>query len=62
MEGVEIVVALTRILTATSAEGDIIGILDGRNERESFGDLSMGDTILIRRDDMYSLEIDIDVP
>jgi hypothetical protein len=56
--GVEIAVLLTDILTTTSAQGEIISILDGQNDRNYLDDLSMGDTVLIRRADMYSLEID----
>jgi hypothetical protein len=57
--GVEIVVSLTNILTATKAHGEIINITDGQNDRDSLGDLSIGDTVLIRRGDMYSLEVDV---
>jgi hypothetical protein len=60
--GVEIVVQLTDILTTTNAQGKIILIVDGRNDRDSLGDLSIGDTVLIKRADMYSLDVDTDTP
>jgi len=56
--GVEIVVSLTDIISAVKAQGEIIGILDGQNERDSLGDLSVGDIVFIERKDMYSLDID----
>lgn len=56
--GVEIVVVLTDILTPTKAHGEIVRILDGPVDKESLGELSIGDIVLIRREDMYSLNID----
>jgi hypothetical protein len=60
--GVEISVRLTDILTFTQAQGEIIRILDGHVDRDVLGDLSLGDTVLIKRQDMHSLEIDTDQP
>jgi hypothetical protein len=59
--GVEIAVTLTDILTTMKAQGEIIRILDGQNDRDSLGDLSIGDTVLIKLTDMYSLEVDTDL-
>jgi hypothetical protein len=56
--GVEITVLLRDILTATRAEGEIIRILDGQDDRDFLDDLSIGDIVLIRRQDMYSLDVD----
>jgi hypothetical protein len=58
--GLEIDVLLTEILSPTSAKGRIIRILDGHNDLNFTGDLSIGDTVSIDRDDMYSLDIDIE--
>ena len=58
--GAEIAVVLTDILTTTNAQGEIIRILDGQNDRDFVGDLSIGDTVLIKSTDMYSLEVDTD--
>jgi hypothetical protein len=58
--GVEIDVLLTEILSPATAKGRIIRIIDGRNELDSTGDLSVGDTVSLDRDDMYSLDIDIE--
>jgi hypothetical protein len=55
-------VVLTDILTTTNAQGEIIRILDGQNDRDFVGDLSIGDTVLIKSTDMYSLEVDTDFP
>ena len=60
--GVEIAVLLTDILTTTSAQAEIISILDGQNDRDVLDDLSIGDTVLIKRADMYSLDIDTNTP
>jgi hypothetical protein len=60
--GVEIVVVLTDILAATNAQGEIISILDGQDDREFLGDLSIGDTVLIKWENVYSLEIDTNTP
>ncbi len=56
--GVEIAVLLTEILTPTKAQGEIVRILDGRDDLERLGELSIGDIVLIRREDMYSLDVD----
>ncbi len=56
--GVEIAVLLTDILTSTKAQGEIVRILDGRDDLDRLGELSMGDIVLIRREDMYSLDVD----
>lgn len=58
IQGIEVVVVLTDVLTPTRAHGEIVRILDGYVDRETFGDLSIGDTVLIRREDMFSLNID----
>jgi hypothetical protein len=58
--GLEIDVLLTGILSTTNAKGKIIRILDGHNDLNFTGDLSIGDTVSIDRDDMYSLDIDIE--
>lgn len=55
--GVEIAVLLTDILTTTSVQGEILEILDGQIDQDSLGDLSKGDTVLIKRENMYSIEI-----
>ena len=60
--GLEIAVVLTDILTATNAQGEIIRILDGQNDQDSLGDLSIGDIVLIKYTDMYSLDVDTDLP
>jgi hypothetical protein len=60
--GVEIEVLLTDILTTTTAQAEIIGIVDGRDDRDSLGDLSIGDAVLIKRADMYSLDVDVNLP
>jgi hypothetical protein len=60
--GVEIVVMLSEIITPTQAKGEITQILNGLVEMETLGDLSLGDTVLIKRDEMYSLNIDPDIP
>jgi hypothetical protein len=57
--GVEITVLLTEILSSTNAKGRIIRILDGHNDLDVTGDLSIGDTVSINRHDMFSLEIEI---
>ena len=57
--GLEIVVLLTEILSPTNAKGKIIRILDGFIDLDSIGDLTIDDSVLISRDDMYSLEIDV---
>ena len=54
IQGIEVVV----VLTPTRAHGEIVRILDGYVDRETFGDLSIGDTVLIRREGMFSLNID----
>lgn len=59
--GVEIVVMLTDIVTPTQAQGEITQIMDGLVELDALNDLSVGDTVLIRREDMYSLNIDADL-
>jgi hypothetical protein len=59
--GVEIAVLLTNILTDTKAQGEVIHILDGQNDLDSLGDLSIGDTVIIKREDMYSLYVDINI-
>lgn len=60
--GVEIAVVLKDILTPTKACGEIVAIMDGMKDLDSLGDLSVGDSVLITRQDMYSLEIDTDLP
>lgn len=61
--GVEVSVLLTEILSPTGARGRIVRIIDGRNDLDFTGDLSIGDTVFINRDNMYSLEIDVeDIP
>jgi len=63
ISGVEIMVLLTEVVSATAAKGRIVGIADGFTDRETMGDLSIGDIVLITRDDMYSLDVDVpDVP
>lgn len=56
--GVEIAVLLTDVLSSTKAQGEIVRILDGRNDLDRLGDLSIGDIVLIRREDMFSLDVD----
>lgn len=58
--GVEVVVLLKDILTPTQAQGEITQTLDGFVDLDVLGDLSVGDTVFIRREDMYSLNIDAD--
>lgn len=58
--GIEIDVLLTEIVSPTNAKGRIIRILDGHNDLDFTGGLSIGDTVSIGRDDMYSLDIDIE--
>ncbi len=58
--GVEIAVLLTDILTTTKAQGEIVRMLDGPHDIDRLGDLSVGDIVLIGRDEMYSLYIDMD--
>lgn len=60
--GIEVVITLTDIIAPTQAQGEITQILDGLAELDAIGDLSVGDTVLIRREDMYSLNIDADLP
>ena len=60
--GVEIAVRLTDILTTTKAQGEIVEIIDGQDDRDSLGELSIGDTVTINRGDMYCLEVDTDTP
>lgn len=60
--GVEVTVLLTDILSSTSAQGEIIGILDGQDDRGSLGDLLIGDIVFIKRENMYSIEVDTDTP
>ena len=55
--GVEIAVMLTDIITTTSAYGKIVAIIDGQQDRNTLGDLSVGDSVFIRREDIYSLDI-----
>ena len=57
--GVEVAVLLTEILSPTTAKGRIVRILDGHDDLDFTGDLSIGDTVSINRNDMYSLDIDI---
>ncbi len=59
--GIEVAVLLTEIMTTASAQGEIVGIVDGQTNRDSLGDLSVGDTVLIKRSDMYSLDVDTDL-
>lgn len=59
--GVEIVVTLTLVISPTQGQGEITQILDGMAELDALGDLSVGDTVLIKREDMYSLNIDADL-
>ncbi len=56
--GIEVVVMLTNIFTTTSAEGKVVAIIDGQQDRDTLGDLALGDNVFIRREDMYSLDID----
>lgn len=56
--GVEVVVTLTNIIAPTQAQGEITQILDGLVDLDVLGELSVGDTVLIRREDMFSLNID----
>jgi len=58
--GIEVVVVLADVLTATSAEGEIVEILDGFQDRQSLGELAVGDRVFIRREDMYSLNVDVE--
>ena len=60
--GVEVVVVLKDMLTPTKAQGEIVSIMDGMEERVSLGDLSVGDSVFITRQDMYSLDVDTDLP
>ena len=59
ISGVEIVVLLTEVVSPTTGKGRIVGIMDGFTDRDTLGDLSTGDIVLIDRDDMYSLDIDV---
>ncbi len=61
IDGVEVVVLLTDILTTVKAQGQVIGIFDGQNERDAIGDLCLGDIVFIERKDIYSLDIDTDI-
>jgi hypothetical protein len=60
ISGAEISVLLTELLSFTNAKGRIVRIQYGHNDLDSIGDLSIGDTVLINRNDMYTLEIDIE--
>ena len=57
--GVEITVRLLNLRSSTIAEAEIIRIRDEQDDREILGDLSIGDTVLIKREDMRWLDIDI---
>ena len=60
--GVEVVVMLTDIVTPTQAQGEITQIMDGLVELDALGDVSVGDAVLIKREEMFSLNIDAEVP
>jgi len=55
-------VRLTDILTTTKAQGEVVEIIDGQDERDSLGELSIGDSVVINRGDMYCLYVDTGVP
>lgn len=55
--GIEIVMQLTEILSGTSANAQIVQIIDGTEDRTSAADLHPGDTVFITRADMYSIEV-----
>ncbi|HNZ59737.1 MAG TPA: hypothetical protein PLT06_05705, partial [Syntrophorhabdaceae bacterium] len=61
VDGVEVVVLLSDILTTVKAQGEIVGIFDGQNEKDVFDGLRIGDVVFIERKDMYSLDIDTDI-
>ena len=60
--GIDVTVQLKELVTATNAKATIIRIFDGQKDVDSIGDLSMYDSVFIRREDMKSLDVDVTIP
>jgi len=60
--GVEVTVLLTEIVTPTTAEATIIRIWNGTEDIDDLGDISLGNNVMISRDNIKRLDIDANTP
>jgi hypothetical protein len=60
--GVEVTVLLTEIVTPTTAEAMITRIRRGTEDIDNIGDISLGESVMISRDNITRLDVDENAP